>query len=87
MSQREQRFYMWLKFGSFFAMALKVISLSGLLNLGNQVNEPQKGKTNSDNVNCRITGAEGSANWGFGKSALKSHQFFEKIDMVRSLNE
>lgn len=27
---REQRFYVWLKFGSFFAMALKVISLSGV---------------------------------------------------------
>lgn len=63
-------------------------SFWGLLNLGNQANEPQKrGKTILKTSTAEITGAEGSANWGFGKSDLKCLMGSLKIDMVRSLNE
>ena len=63
-------------------------SFWGLLNLGNQANEPQKrGKLILKTSTTEITGAEGSANWGFGKSDLKCLMSSLKIDMVRSVNE
>ena len=63
-------------------------SFWGLLNLGNQVNEPQKrGKPILTTSIAEITGAEGSANWGFRKSDLKCLISSLKIDMVRFPNE